>query len=181
MKIWKTISSKYALDSKWFKVRQDTVELPNGKVMDDYYVWESADSCMIVPVTKDLEVILVKQYKHGRGEIITEYPAGYTDPNEEITTTAVRELKEETGYTSSKLSVLGKLTQNPTKQTGDIYVVLAENVEKVNASGGDETENIEILKVPLTKVIEMIQTGEIRTTTAVSSTYLVTKKLGLNI
>jgi len=179
MNKWKLISSKKALESKWFTVRQDTVELPNGKVLEDYFVWECADSCMIVPVTKEMDTILIRQYKHGRGEIITEFPAGYADPNEDIINTAARELEEETGYKSDKLTILGRLTQNPTKQTGDIYVILAENAVETGERAHEETEDIELITVPLRKVLPMIQSGEIRTTTAAAATLLALTHLGL--
>jgi len=52
MKKWELVSSKMAFDHKWFKVRQDTVKLPNGLVIDDFFIWEYGQISMVVALTK---------------------------------------------------------------------------------------------------------------------------------
>lgn len=176
------MDSKIAFDNKWFKVRQDKVKLPDGKIIDDYYVWLEGDLALIVPVTKDKQIILVKQYKHASGQIMTEYPAGYIDENETPEQAGKRELLEETGFSSSKFTLLGKLTNNPTKVVGNIYLYLAEDVEEVAKKGGvqsEDTEEIELLKLPPKKVLRLVESGKIWVTSSVSATYLAFKKLGL--
>lgn len=74
MKKWKQISSKIAFDNPWFKVRQDTVEIPNGQIIDDYFVWLEGRIVLVVPVTTNNEFILVKQYKHAFGDFVIEFP-----------------------------------------------------------------------------------------------------------
>ena len=82
MEKWKLLFSKLVFNNKWFKVRQDRVELPTGKIIDDYFVWPEGDVAFVAPVTEDNHLILVRQYKHGAGEIMIEFPAGYVDNGE---------------------------------------------------------------------------------------------------
>ncbi len=180
MKKWKLLSSKPAFDSKWFKVRQDEVKLSNGTILDDYFVWLEGDLSLIVPVTTNQKLILVKQYKHASGQIMIEYPAGYVDKGEKPAQTAKRELLEETGYSGGKFSLIGTLTNNPTKVISKIYIYLAEEIKKSVDSKkvhSDDTEEIEVLKLPLTRVLEMVRGGKIWVSSSVCATYLALEKL----
>jgi 8-oxo-dGTP pyrophosphatase MutT (NUDIX family) len=181
MKKWKKVSSRYAFKNPWMMIRQDTVELPNGKILDDYFVYEEGDVTMIVPVTENGDFVLVKQYKHAVGEIVIEFPAGYVNKGETPIQTAERELKEETGYESNGITRLAQLTNAPTKVVSDIYVYLALNSKPSfhPTENQDENENIELLILPFEKVHEMIKTGQIKVTGTVSSFYLASEKLGL--
>ena len=176
---WRILNSKLAFDTKWFKVRQDKVELPSGVVIDDYYVWLAGDVAMIVPITKNNEIILVRQYKHALGEVIVEYPAGYVDEGEDVKVAAERELREETGYTAKEFSLMTKFVNNPTKEEGILNIFLAKDVEKVQEQQLDKTENIEVLRLPYQDVLAMINKGEIWNTGTVAATFLVFHRLGL--
>ena len=83
MKKWETVSSKLAFDHPWFKVRQDVVKLGNGKIIDDYFIWQDKHVSQVVPVTSDRKLLLERQYKHAVGKFMIEYPAGYMENNEE--------------------------------------------------------------------------------------------------
>ena len=142
MKKWKTLHKQITFNNKWLTVRKDTVELPDGKVLDDFYVWEGLDVVMIVPITTDNKLVLVKQYKHGIDDITVEFPAGYIEDMNDIKNEAKRELAEETGYTTTKISYLFKFTVNPSKATAVVYTYIAENAEKTLDTKFDTTENI---------------------------------------
>ena len=130
VKLWKIHQSALAFDNPWMKVRKDSVELPNGKMIDDYFLWLEGDVAFVVPVTPDGKFLLVRQYKHGVGQPIIEFPAGMVDPGELPVHAAHRELAEETGYTTPALSLIGKLVNSPTKVVGLHYVYLAEHAEQ---------------------------------------------------
>ncbi|MHC5828817.1 MAG: NUDIX hydrolase, partial [Nostoc sp.] len=99
LKKWKTLKSKMVLDHYWCKVRQDEIELPNGEIIDDYFVSIKPDVAMVLPITSSKEIIFVQQYRHGVGEFFLELPAGNFDPTKESAeVAAIRELTEETGY-----------------------------------------------------------------------------------
>ncbi len=177
MKKWKTLSSRLALDHKWFKVRQDTVQLPNGKILDDYYIWQDKSVAQVIPVTKDYKLILEKQYKHAVGEFMIEYPAGYIDENEIPFEAAKRELLEETGYTSDSISFLAKFNHNPSKELGNIYMFIAKDVFLKQKPVLEITEDIELLTLSFEEVYRMIMKGEIWSTGTVAASFLLFEKL----
>ncbi|MEO1123540.1 MAG: NUDIX hydrolase, partial [Cyanobacteria bacterium J06639_16] len=97
-KRWTLLRSRLVFDHRWYKVRQDEVRLPNGEIIDDYFVSVRPDVALVLPITVDREVIFVHQYRHGAGEVLLELPAGTFDPQQEAAeTAALRELQEETG------------------------------------------------------------------------------------
>ena len=97
IKKWQKIKSEIVFNHKWFKLRQDTVMLPDGKIIDDYIVSERPDVVLIFPITSENNVIMVEQYKHAAEEIMLEFPGGFFNSEEESPQAAAqRELLEET-------------------------------------------------------------------------------------
>lgn len=174
---WKTISSRLALDEPWFQVRRDTVRLPSGKILDDYFVWVSGDIVLIVALTAENKIVLVRQYKHATDKVMIELPTGFADGNEDPEKAAGRELVEETGYMGKKLELLAELSDNPTKQVGTTSVWLAKNVEPESATNLDENEDIEVLLVELPKAVQMVLRGEIWATSSVAGILMAWEKL----
>mgnify|MGYP003781671167 CR=1 FL=1 len=79
---WKTLSSTMALNEKWFPVRKDVVQLPSGKIVNDFFVWESPHIVVAVPLTKNGEFVLVQQYRHGINSTDYQFPAGAKTPTQ---------------------------------------------------------------------------------------------------
>ncbi len=175
---WQLLGSTLAFDQPWMQVRRDTVRLPDGKLIDDYFVWLEGDVVLVVPVTPDAEFILVRQYKHASGQIMIEFPAGMVDSGESPEMAARRELAEETGYTGPTFSLLATLTNNPTKAVGTIYVYLAENVEQTAAPQFDENEDIQTLRFDRDRLIAGIMSGEVWVTGTIAAAFLAFQRLG---
>jgi 8-oxo-dGTP pyrophosphatase MutT (NUDIX family) len=170
---WKTLKTEVALDNKWTTVHKETVALPSGKIIDDYFVNIRPDVVLIFPVTEGGNAIMVRQYKHGAKEILLEFPGGVVDATEtSAKTAALRELKEETGYASADIIELGYVYDNPTKDTNRIYFFLARNVEKLHATEFDVTEDIETVEVPLGDVPELIKEGKIKVSGSIAIYYM---------
>ncbi|MBD1396994.1 NUDIX hydrolase [Pontibacter sp. JH31] len=175
---WKTLKSEIVFEHKWYTLRRDHVELPNGQEMDDYFVSVRPDVVLTFPVTEDGQVLFVRQYKHAAGDIFIELPGGVIDAHEtEPLAAAKRELLEETGYTSDDVEPLLQVIDNPTKDTNRVYYFLARNVREVAAQDLDESENIEVLKVPLHEVEQMILNGQINVAGSVALCLLALRKL----
>jgi ADP-ribose pyrophosphatase len=163
MKKWETLKSDIALDNEWCKVRKETVQLPSGKIIDDYYVNIRPDVVLVFPITRDGKIIMVSQYKHGVKEILLEFPGGIFDPEKESPElAAARELREETGYYSPNLHTMTVVYDNPTKDTNNIYFVLAQDIQQKYATAFDSTEDIEIVEVSLGDIPDMIKDQKIR-------------------
>jgi 8-oxo-dGTP pyrophosphatase MutT (NUDIX family) len=160
---WKLLKSEWALHEKWYKVRKDTVEIRPGKIVDDYFMAISSDVAIVVAVTDDNMVPLVRQYKHGAGEILIELPAGYIDEEEEPLEAAKRELREETGYTATDWEKLTSVIRHPSKIRGDtIHIYLAKNAQKTAEQELDETEDIEVTLKPFAEAVRMAKIGELK-------------------
>ena len=170
---WKILNSKLVLNHQWCQVRQDQVELPNGVEIDDYFVNLRPEIALVLPITSNQEIVLVRQYRHGVGEILLELPAGaFNLEQESPQTAALRELEEETGYTTDQITQIAILYDNPVKDNNKIYLFVAENATKSRQQQLDLTEEIEVVLLPLSGVIEKIMAGEICVSGTVAAIFL---------
>jgi 8-oxo-dGTP pyrophosphatase MutT (NUDIX family) len=170
---WKLLHSELVFDHRWYKVRQDVVELPNGAIVDDYFLSVRPDVALVFPVTAKQEIVFVRQYRHGAGKVLIELPAGTFDPQEESAeSAALRELQEETGYRATHLTRLATLYDNPVKETNKIHLFLAKNVELVSEQNLDQTEEIEVLLIPIDAVQGKLVQGEISVSGTVAAVFL---------
>lgn len=97
---WKTLETKYLIKRKWLTAKVEKVELPDGRVHDEYYTLEYPAWTNVIAITKDGEMILERQWRHGLKVVSTEIPAGVVEEGEEPMEAAKRELREETGFGS---------------------------------------------------------------------------------
>lgn len=174
-KAWKLRESRIAFQSKWMTLRQDTVELPNGKIIDDYFVAVRPDVAAVFALTPDNHVIMVRQYKHGVGQIVLEVPAGTFPPGEEDPQIAAeRELLEETGYTSDPLVQIAVNHDDPTRNTNRIYLYFGANARKVAEQELDENEaggGLDVVLIPLAEMRDYIRRGDIFITHSLAQIY----------
>ncbi|MBD1813058.1 NUDIX hydrolase, partial [Microcoleus vaginatus DQ-U2] len=113
---WKLLRSRFVLNNEWCQVRQDEIELPSGQIIDDFFVNVRPNIALVFATTEQQELVLVRQYRHGVGEILLELPAGSFNPAEESgKSAAARELAEETGYVAEEILELATLYDNPVK------------------------------------------------------------------
>ena len=98
MNPWKLLKTEYLVDAPWLKVAKETCELPNGKVIDDFYTLWQPDWVLILARTAEGKWVMTEQYRHGTGKIALEFPAGIIDKGETPEQAALRELQEECGY-----------------------------------------------------------------------------------
>lgn len=160
MKPWKLLDTEYLVDAPWLKVAKEKCELPNGKVIDDFYTLWQPDWVLILARTSEGEWIMTEQYRHGTGKIALEFPAGIIDKGETPEQAALRELQEECGYClderrgsagsptltkDEKVSYLGSFPVNPDRHRGRFHVVFIDNVVKNGCTHFDSTEEIESL------------------------------------
>lgn len=155
-----TESSTLIFDGKVLHVYKDDIGLPNGgHSMREYCKHNGAVA--VVPLTNEGEVVCVRQYRYALGRVTLEIPAGKFDyVGEDHREAALRELKEETGYTPARLTDIGSLATSPALLTEIIYLYLAEDMTPGETSP-DEDEFLEIVHIPLEEAVDMILHGEI--------------------
>ena len=177
MEKWKILHSRLAFHHHWYTVRQDTVQLPDGKIVEDYFVSVRRDVVLIFAVTADQMVPLVRQYKHGVQKILLELPGGFVDEGETPENAAARELFEETGYVSENLQLLTRVHDNPTKDTNTLNLFLAPNAFKHGKQTLDQTEDIAVELVPLHQVWPRVIQGDIPVSGSISTIVFALERL----
>jgi ADP-ribose pyrophosphatase len=155
----KTISSKRIYDGRAVKLRVDTVRKPSGKVTDREII-EHSDAVAVVVLDSRDRVILVRQYRKAVGKTLLEIPAGGVDPGEQPINSVRRELQEEIGYLPNKIDKLGGFYSAPGYCTEYLHLYLATYLIPSRLEAED-TDEIEVVRVPLAKVSDLIASGEI--------------------
>ncbi len=106
MQRWKRLSSDIVYDSEYFRVRKDVVGLPDGRKKEWTY-WDSRDSAMVVCMTEDKKLVMIRRYRYMADDDRIEFPAGFNESAETLEEGARRKLEEETGYACGKIEKLG--------------------------------------------------------------------------
>src|SRR6266436_5542164 len=114
LKPWEKISSWQLGDFRIFTIRADRKISPRTKQEQDFFVIDSVNWVNVIALTPDKQLVMVEQYRHGSNTVELEIPGGMMDAGEaDPVATAVRELREETGYEGENARLLGKIHSNP--------------------------------------------------------------------
>jgi ADP-ribose pyrophosphatase len=176
---WKVLASKYIMKDTWNTVRVDRCELPNGKILDPYYVYEFTDWANAFAVTKDNKVVMVRQYRHGLGVTNYELPGGCVDEKDASLQEAVaRELREETGYTFEKYEYLGKVSPNPATHNNWMHMFLATGGTKTTEQDLDAGEDIQVALLSIEEVKQLLVNNQLAQSMHVSNIMYALIKLG---
>lgn len=172
---WKTLSSKIVYENPRFRIREDRVTRPNGDE-GTFFVMDRPPVVVIVPISANKEIYLIRINRYTTGQAHWELPAGSSDKQDELVA-ARRELKEETGLVSKEWSSLGTIEIAP-GMTGQLaYVFVAQGTTITDQNDQDE-ENIDRMqKFSFGKVLDMIEKGEIVNGPSISAIM----KAGLNL
>lgn len=156
----KKLMSKQIFDGKVVKLFVDTVELPDGREAIREIVRHPGAVC-VIPVTPEGEVIMVKQYRYAFEQIMLEIPAGKLEPGEDPFEAVKRELEEESGVVASNIEYMGEIFTTVAIFDEKIHAYLATDLVYKNAHP-DEDEFLEVEKIPLSTLVDMVMNGEIK-------------------
>jgi len=154
---WEIISSEYVLESPWYRLRRDACRLPDGTVVESYYVREHAGFSVTFAITPNDDIVFTRQYKHGIGDFVLELPAGMLEPGENAATCARRELEEETGFIAPEFE---------------------RNAVPDGSLRPEATENVDTVLVPLNRVLDQVRSRHVRAQSQVASIYTALDHLG---
>lgn len=173
---WKTLKTEYIHKSPFGNIRKDECKLPNGMVIDDYYVNEYSDWVNAVVLTKENKMVLVEQYRYAGNEFYLEVPAGKIEANETYEEAIIREVKEETGYISdSKPILLGEFMVNPATQNNKVITFLLLDAFKKFEQDLDDTEELTINLIDFNEMDSLIKSKQINTQLFTSHAYTMAK------
>ena len=158
---WKTLSTEYLIKRKWLTARRDTVQLPDGRINEEYYILEYPDWVNVIAITKDGEFVMEKQYRHGLGVNSIELPCGVMEKGESPMEAAQRELLEETGYGNGSWSRLMTIAPNPGSMSNVTHCFLAVGVEKVSGQSLDATEDLSVHLMSEAEVKSLLEDEQI--------------------
>lgn len=163
IKPWETILSKAVGDFRIFTVRSDLKTSPRTGEQHDFYVIDCANWVNVVAVTRQQELVMVEQYRHGSGTIELEIPGGMMDAEDPGPEEAgARELREETGYTGDPPKQIGSVYPNPAIMSNTCYTVLIENCRPTHPTAFDHGEDIHTRLIPLSDIPELIAKGAVQ-------------------
>ena len=155
-----TLTREYQFNGRIINLRTDTVRLPNGAEAGREVVEHPGGVC-VAPLTKDGELLFVRQYRYPYEEVVLELPAGKRDRGgEDPLECGKRELMEETGATAKHYTSLGKLYPTPGFCNEVIYLFLAQELDFGDANP-DEDEFVEVERIPIDKAVAMVMNNEV--------------------
>lgn len=170
-KPWTILTSNLDKSYRVFNLRTDHARSPRTGQSHDFFVMETSSWVNIIPLTPNEEVVMVRQYRHGTREITLEIPGGLVENQDDPEAAALRELREETGYTAVSATPLGYVHPNPAIQNNRCYTFMAENCMLAGGQQQDEKEDIEVVLIPLNDIPRLIQAGVITHALVIAAFY----------
>ena len=153
------LATELLAKNPWWEYRHDRYTQPNGEVGEYYYV-HTPGSVMVIPVTAEGKLVLVKQYRYLNGNESIEFVGGGVKEGLAPETAAADELREETGYEAETLTNIGFF--NPMNGVTDelCTVFIAHGLKQFTATP-DTTEEFEMFELTFDECREAIRTGSI--------------------
>lgn len=171
---WRILARRTAFQADpWLKVEVQKVELPNGRVVDEYLQVRCPRFAIVVARTRDGRVVSVRNYKHGIGDVTLDLPAGMIEEGEEALASARRELLEETGYRAECWRALGEYTLHANYGCGRGFFFLAENAECVAEPESGDLEEMDVFLMSMDEWQAAIARGEVKLMSTVTAIELV--------
>ena len=149
-----------AYSCKIFTVWEEDIQLANGRKTRQNWI-DHQPTVAVMAINDKNELLLISQYRVPTGDQLLEIPAGSFDDGESPAECAQRELAEETGFRSGRLTELYAGYLLPGYCNEYMHFFLAEDLVYEPLSPDDD-EDIEVMPTPLNQVFEMLQNGRIR-------------------
>ena len=177
---WTVTGSRVIHRDRWISLRADDCVSDEGVAFAPWYVIEQPDWVQVVAVTDADEVVLIEQYRHGRGIVSLELPTGVLDRADEAPIAAgQRELAEETGFTARDWRLLASIPVNPANHDNLTHIVLATGAVLTGVPADDPHERVRAQLRPASEVVALARSGDITQAMHVTGLALGLTELGL--
>lgn len=177
---WEILNRQQVLDgSPWIRVFRETLRLPNGRLVDDFYTVETHEFVVVVSFPGPEQMLLLRQYRHGPHEVVFNFPAGYILPDETPLQAARRELMEETGYGGGEWESLGAFVVDGNRGNGRAHFFMARGVSHQQEANSGDLEEQQIFTMSPDEFYQAIREKRVKTLPTTCAFLLVWCKLNL--
>lgn len=174
---WKTLSTQPIYSNRWLSLREDLVELPDGRTT--IYGVVTCGACVgILPFLDPDTVLFIRQYRYIARRATWEMPTGGVHAGESIEAAAQRELAEETGYRAGRLIPVSTYHTSKSVMDETAHLFIGEDLVKLERTP-DETEFIEVRPFPFHEVLRMVLEGEIVDGMTIIAVLLAARRRGM--
>lgn len=157
---WTTLDSRTLIEDRWIRLRADRLRTAEGVELAPWYVLDYPDWAVVVALTADDRLVLVRQWRHAAQSWCLELPGGVMDPGDaDAIVAARRELLEETGHAAAEWRYLYAGYPNPAIQTNRLHVTLATGAHAAAAATPEPGESIGVVLMPVAEVLAGLQRG----------------------
>ena len=189
---WQPIKTEHIIQDEWIDFRKVAYRMPDGTVFEPFYSYSRRSYVIIVASDEDGRYLCVRQFRHGIGEVTTEFSAGGIERTgdkeyiageddataaEDALAAAKRELLEETGYTSDEWTHLLTVPSNATMADNYAHIFMAKHCKKCREQELDETEFLNVETHSAEEIEELIRSGKFQQATHILAWMLVKEHL----
>ncbi|WP_266365987.1 NUDIX domain-containing protein [Tellurirhabdus rosea] len=171
---WKTLTSNVVYSNNWLQIRHEEVVTPSGTPGIYGVVSFRNKAVVVVPIDEAGYTYLVGQYRYPLEEYSWEVPEGGSPLGTDILESAKRELQEETGLVAGKWTKIGRIHTSNSATDEEGFLFIAEDLVQ-GEHAPEETEQLQIKRVPLTEAVEMVMKSQITDALSVCALLMVAR------
>jgi len=174
---WKIIEDNLHSDCRIFEVRKQKFVRNSDHKKGEFFVLNSNDWVNVLALTKDDQLVMVRQYRYGTQSLSLEPPGGVIEKDEDPILAGQRELLEETGYKGESCEVIGSINPNSAIMSNRCFILMIPEVEKVTEVSFDPNEDLVTELVHLSKIEGLIRSQKITHSLALNAIFHLLLKL----
>lgn len=159
-KPWRVLHSERVADCRVFDVLARHSQQGEDGATHTFFSIESVSWVNVVARTREGQLVMIRQFRHGKGGDVLEIPGGMIDPGEDPELAAARELLEETGY-RGRMRLLGRVNPNPALFTNALYTYVCDDCERVGEIDNDAVEETLVELVRPEDLPSLVRAGEV--------------------